>query len=66
MPGAAEDQQRAAAGLGDARGGRVALARPQVERALEEAGGALESVTAEPAEQLLRSVADEEGAEGEP
>jgi hypothetical protein len=61
----ARDQQRAAAGLGDARGGGVDLARPQAER-LEESGGPVEAVTAELAQELLQPVADEEAADDGP
>ena len=45
----------------DAGGGRVALAGPQPD-SLEEAAGALEAVPAEPAEQLLGAVPDEQRA----
>ena len=54
----------AAAGLGQAGRGRVALARPQAELAGEEAARVLEAGTSEPAEELLGAVADEEGTEG--
>ena len=48
--------------LGDPGRGRVALAGSQAQR-LEHAGGRVEAVAAEPAEQLLGSVADEEAAD---
>ena len=54
----AERQQRAAQRLRAAGGGRMAPAGAQAELALEEAGRAVESVAAEPAEELLRSMAD--------
>ena len=60
----AERNQRTAAGFGGSRGERVALAGPQAE-GLEPLGGALEAVAAEPAEELLGAVSDEETADGE-
>ena len=44
----------------------MALARPQTDAGLEEARRALEAVAAEPAEQLLRAVADEQRADDAP
>ena len=59
---APSDERRAAAGLGDSGGGRVALAGPQPDR-FEHAGGGVEAVAVEPAEQLLGAVAEEVAAD---
>src|SRR5205085_11468753 len=59
----ARREQRAASGLRRARGERLLLARREAELLLEEAARALRTVAAEPAEQLLRAVADEQTAD---
>jgi hypothetical protein len=61
--GRAQRDQRTASGLGDAGGQGVTLARAQPE-AFEHPGGALEAMTAEPAEQLVCAVAKEKPAHG--
>ena len=58
-------EQRAAAGLGRARGDRVGLGRAQAQL-LEALGGRLQAVAAEPAEQLLRAVPEEEPTHDHP
>jgi hypothetical protein len=58
----AGDEQRATAGLGHAGRDRIAPARFQPER-LEEPTGPLEPMAAEPAEQLLSAMADEQPAD---
>ena len=57
----AGEQQGAAAGLGHAGRGGVYLAGLQAQL-LEEPGGAFEAGTAELAQELLKSVSDEEAA----
>jgi hypothetical protein len=59
----AGSEQRAASGFGGSSGDRVPAARAEAE-ALEHLAGRVGSVPAEPAEQLLRPVADEESADG--
>jgi hypothetical protein len=61
--GQAEHHHRPTAGLCDSGSKRMPLSGPQSE-VLEELAGALEAVAAEPAEQLLGAVADEEAADG--
>src|SRR5207302_6831894 len=60
-----QGEQQPAAGLGQPgrRGHR--LAGPETER-VEEAAGAGQAVAAEPPEQLLRTVTDEQGADSHP
>ena len=60
----AEDQRQAAEELGSAGQQGHQVARVQADRA-EELPGAFEAVAAEPAEQLLRAVCDEDDADGD-
>jgi hypothetical protein len=61
----AGEDQRPAARLGRTGRERVRPPGPQPDL-LEHVGGLVESAAAEPAEQLLRPVADEEAANGSP
>src|SRR6185295_13294411 len=57
--GGTKGEEKTAAGFGGASGQGVAAPRPKA-KLLEEPSGSLETSAAEPAEELLRAVADEE------